>query len=325
MPFAARAQSSLTRCLTAVTLLIASFASVLAAPREEGFIQIELDGQAIDIHYFRTPPADPSAPAVKLLYFHGMPTTNAIWIPVMEELFGLMNVDSYAISWPGFGRSDAPSPDFFDYTETGLNRVPFKVADAIGIEHFVPVVHDIGGPFFICPATEPENLARLDGMVVLDTAVNLRGLPMEPVPPIQRLGRLMAAQGVPRVTIFGDLADILQFGTRQDVFARFPDLVLQISSTNSEDDNRQAISRVIQELKDDPLAFGGVCGPEIPVLDVLSPLLVWSQSSLLRGLLSLRIVWPSAETVLVDEAQHFSMLDREAEIAVAISAYLQGL
>ncbi|MFQ5740520.1 MAG: hypothetical protein ACE5JX_16065, partial [Acidobacteriota bacterium] len=218
--------------------------------------------------------------------------------------------------------SSAPSPATFDYTETSLNRVPFQVADGLGIDRFIGVVHDAGGPWFLCPATEPSNLARLDGLIVLDSGINFAQIPVEPKPNIQLLGRLMGQLSVPPEVIDGFLTFILQGATEQDVLAKFPGVVREITSTNSEEAHRLAISKIIEELVLDPLAFGGVCADSFGVLDIVEPLLIWAPPDLLSGLVVFSTAWPSARTVLVSEARHLLMLDQQGIVASSIADYL---
>jgi len=73
---------------------------------------------------------------------------------------------------PGLGLADRPAT--FDYSWTGLGRFCAAAVDALGLDRFHLVVHDIGGPagFELCSAltnltgrpatahTEPEISAR---------------------------------------------------------------------------------------------------------------------------------------------------------------------
>ena len=77
-----------------------------------------------------------------------------------------------AFDLPGLGLADRPAT--FDYTWTGLGRFRAAAVDALGLDRFHLVVHDIGGPagFELCAAltdltgrpatahTEPEISAR---------------------------------------------------------------------------------------------------------------------------------------------------------------------
>jgi pimeloyl-ACP methyl ester carboxylesterase len=80
------------------------------------------------------------APVVLL---HGVPTSSFLYrrvIPVLAEQ-GLRGV---AFDFPGLGLADRPPR--FDYTWSGLARWTGEAVDALGIDRFHLVVHDIGGP-----------------------------------------------------------------------------------------------------------------------------------------------------------------------------------
>ncbi len=80
------------------------------------------------------------APVVLL---HGVPTSSFLYrkvIPVLAEQ-GLRGV---AFDFPGLGLAERPTE--FDYTWSGLARWTGEAVDALEIDRFHLVVHDIGGP-----------------------------------------------------------------------------------------------------------------------------------------------------------------------------------
>jgi len=307
-------------------ILVFSFNNVVFAksPLFGYFETIELDGAPVKIHYYHTPPKDPSLPYKTLIFFHGMPVSNAIWPPVMARLYNLTNVESYAISFPGFGKSDTPAPESFDYTETGLNRVPFKFADKLGIERFIPVVHDLGGVWTICPSV--EHMERLDGLVAMNTPPpSSPDLPFYPVPAVRILGSLMAEPEIPTFIIKKYIRDALQAATTRDVVDRFPIIVNEIVQDNSDNPHRLAISTIIQEAMDSPVGFGGICYQYFAALNILKPLLIWGMDDTIEGGIALSIfqeAWPDAQTVEVSNAHHFVMLDQVQIVASAIANYV---
>lgn len=307
--------------ILAVALLTPALAA--AASLQNGFVTIDLDGTPVDIHYLRAAPADPAAPHDTVLFFHGVPSTNALWAPVMQLLGDAVNVDAYAISFPGFGWSDAPAPASFDYREEGMNRVPFKAADALGIDRFFAVVHDVGGPWFICPAVQPEHLARLDGIIVLNSVMSPPGWSKFP-PALRILGLLMESPAVPDRLIAAILEVVVEEGTASDVGEKYPQWVRAISAANSRPAQRLAIAKVIEEAAKSDLGFGGICWDSFPLLDVLDPLLVWAPEDPIEGDLSRLFLraWPSAELIELSDALHFLSFDREQAIADAIAIYI---
>src|SRR5437879_6217825 len=74
---------------------------------------------------------------------HGVPASSFLYRKVIAELAdrGLRGV---AFDLPGLGLADRP--DDFDYTWTGLGRFGVAAVDALALDRFHLVVHDIGGP-----------------------------------------------------------------------------------------------------------------------------------------------------------------------------------
>ena len=110
--------------------------------------------------------AGTGAPVVCL---HGVPASSFLYRKVLAQLAarGLRGV---AFDLPGLGLAERP-PDF-DYTWTGLGRFCGAAIDALGLDRFHLVVHDIGGPVgFEVAAAAPErvlSLTLLNTMVEVD-------------------------------------------------------------------------------------------------------------------------------------------------------------
>src|SRR5919202_1839696 len=77
------------------------------------------------------------------LLLHGVPTSSFLYRKVMPVLDdgGLREM---AILLPGIGLADRPED--FDYSWSGLARWASHAVDALGLDTFHLVVHDIGGP-----------------------------------------------------------------------------------------------------------------------------------------------------------------------------------
>jgi pimeloyl-ACP methyl ester carboxylesterase len=87
---------------------------------------------------------------------------------VLSELAarGLRGV---AFDLPGLGLAERP--ESFDYSWSGLGRFAAAAVDALGLERFHLVVHDIGGPVgFELAAAMPE---RVRSLTVLNTMVEV--------------------------------------------------------------------------------------------------------------------------------------------------------
>ena len=103
-----------------------------------------------------------------VLCMHGVPTSSFLYRKVLDELAarGLRGV---AFDLPGLGLADRP--ENFDYTWTGLGGYCATAIDALELEHFHLVVHDLGGPVgFELAAAVPD---RVKSLTVLNTIVDV--------------------------------------------------------------------------------------------------------------------------------------------------------
>ena len=130
-----------------------------------------------------------------VLCLHGVPTSSFLYrkvVPALAER-GLRGV---ALDLPGLGLADRPKG--FDYSWTGLGRWTVEAVDALGLDAFHLVVHDIGGPVgFEVAAAMPE---RVRTLTVLNTIGRIDGFrkPWTMAPfAVPRLGRLWLASMLP--------------------------------------------------------------------------------------------------------------------------------
>lgn len=92
------------------------------------------------LFYREAGPAD--APVVVLL--HGFPTSSFMFRDLIPHL-----APRYRVIAPdllGFGLSDAPSADEFDYTFDNLHRLTAGLLGALGVDRYAVYVHDYGAP-----------------------------------------------------------------------------------------------------------------------------------------------------------------------------------
>lgn len=85
---------------------------------------------------------DPEAPAIVLL--HGFPTSSYMFRGLIPQL-----ADSYHVIAPdhlGFGLSDAPSVDDFDYTFDALTDLTAGLIRALEVDTYAMYVQDYGAP-----------------------------------------------------------------------------------------------------------------------------------------------------------------------------------
>ena len=111
-----------------------------------------------------------SAPTILLL--HGLPTSSRMFdtlIPLLADQYHLVAPD-----YPGFGHSDAPSPDKFDYTFENIAIVIDKFTQALGLNKYALYVNDYGGPIgFRLAVAHPD---RVTAFVVQNAVAHIDGL-----------------------------------------------------------------------------------------------------------------------------------------------------
>ena len=127
---------------------------------------VEIDG----LEVFVREAGDRNAPAVVLL--HGFPTSSHMFrdlIPLLADRFRVVAPDLI-----GFGHSDAPPVDRFEYTFDNLAAVTGKVLDRLEISSYLLYLHDYGGPIGLRLAiAAPE---RVRGLVVQNANAYMEGI-----------------------------------------------------------------------------------------------------------------------------------------------------
>jgi pimeloyl-ACP methyl ester carboxylesterase len=99
---------------------------------------VDIDGVSV----FYREAGDPAKPTVLLL--HGFPTSSQMFrnlIPVLAEKYHVLAPD-----YPGYGASDAPARDAFDYTFANYAEIVEKFIDKKGVEQFSVYLMDYGAP-----------------------------------------------------------------------------------------------------------------------------------------------------------------------------------
>ncbi len=125
-----------------------------------------IDG--VDIFYREAGPKD--APTVLLL--HGFPSSSRMYEPLMPFL--ARDFHLVAPDYPGFGNSDAPAPDCFEYTFDNLERYIERLTDVLKLDRYVLFMADYGGPVgFRLAMSRPEKVA---GIVIQNAVAHEEGL-----------------------------------------------------------------------------------------------------------------------------------------------------
>jgi pimeloyl-ACP methyl ester carboxylesterase len=90
------------------------------------------------------------------VYCHGNPSHGEEWVPYMER-----GGPSIAIDMPGWGRSDRPDPDRFDYSMYGLSAFLERCLDELEVGRRKLVVHDWGVLALIGAQRRPDLFEKL--------------------------------------------------------------------------------------------------------------------------------------------------------------------
>lgn len=126
------------------------------------------DVDGVGVFYRQAGPTD--APVVVLL--HGFPSSSRMF----AGLIPLLAVSHRVIApdYPGFGHSDAPTPDRYAYTFDNLARTIDGLLDQLGVTQCVYLMQDYGGPvgFRLMNASS----RRVRGLIVQNANAYVQGL-----------------------------------------------------------------------------------------------------------------------------------------------------
>lgn len=130
------------------------------------FRTVIVDG--LKLFYREAGPSD--APSVLLL--HGFPSSSRMWQPMIDRLCDRFHL--VAPDYPGFGHSDAPAADDFDYTFDRIADVIEGFTDAVALERYSLVVQDYGGPIGMRLALRRSD--SVDSLIVHNAVCHEDGL-----------------------------------------------------------------------------------------------------------------------------------------------------
>lgn len=134
--------------------------TIIAAHRDAGHV--------VDVGGVATFMRDEGTGAEPVVCVHGVPVSSFLWRRLLPELTG-RGLRALAPDFPGLGLSARPTE--FDYSWTGLGRHLRDTLDALNVERFHLVVHDIGGPVgFEVVAQAPDRVASL---TILNTMIEV--------------------------------------------------------------------------------------------------------------------------------------------------------
>jgi pimeloyl-ACP methyl ester carboxylesterase len=131
--------------------------------------------KGLNIFYREAGPAN--APVILLL--HGFPSSSRMFntlMPLLADRYHLIAPD-----YPGFGNSEAPSPDKFTYSFAAITDIVGAFTEALHLDRYALYVQDYGGPVgYRLAVAHPE---RVTALVVQNAVAHEEGL-----------GRLLAAR-----------------------------------------------------------------------------------------------------------------------------------
>jgi len=126
----------------------------------------QIDG--LSIFYREAGPKD--APTILLL--HGLPSSSRMFEPLFSRLSDRFHL--IAPDYPGFGHSDWPDPQKFDYTFDHIAEITNHFAESLNLNHYTLYMQDYGGPVgFRMALAHPE---RVDALIVQDAVSHDSGL-----------------------------------------------------------------------------------------------------------------------------------------------------
>jgi len=100
------------------------------------------------------------AGAPKLLLLHGFPSSGHMFRDLIPQLADRFHV--VAPDLPGFGQSDMPAREKFDYTFDNIARVIERFTEIVGFDRFALYVFDYGAPTgFRMAVRHPERITAI--------------------------------------------------------------------------------------------------------------------------------------------------------------------
>jgi pimeloyl-ACP methyl ester carboxylesterase len=124
--------------------------------------------QGLNIFYREAGPS--KAPAILLL--HGFPSSSRMFdtlMPLLADRYHLIAPD-----YPGFGNSEAPSPDKFSYTFDAIADVVGAFTEAIHLDRYALYLQNYGGPVgYRVAVTHPE---RVTALIIQNAIAHEEGL-----------------------------------------------------------------------------------------------------------------------------------------------------
>jgi len=129
-------------------------ATNVASTAAVSYRTVKVDG--LDIFYREAGPKD----APVLLLLHGFPTSSQMFRNLIPRLADRYRV--IAPDYPGYGRSEMPPMDKFQYSFDNLAKVVDKFTEVVGAKKYAMYVQDYGAPIgYRLAAAHPERITAI--------------------------------------------------------------------------------------------------------------------------------------------------------------------
>jgi len=142
-----------------------------------------------------------------LLLLHGFPASSFMYRDLLVRLADRFHL--VAPDYPGFGYSDAPSPDAYPYTFDALARTIERFTEQLDLRRYGLYMQDFGGPVgFRVASARPE---RVTFLVVQNANAYDEGLPDSFWAPVRELWRDPSPANLARIREAGMSDEALQW------------------------------------------------------------------------------------------------------------------
>ena len=249
-----------------------------------------------------------TGPAVLLI--HGIPTSSLLWrriIPVLAETHRVIAPDML-----NYGKSEKPMDA--DVSIAAQSRLMIGMLDALGIPRADVVAHDIGGGVAqIMAVNHPERVNKL----VLSNAVCLDSWPIPEFKPLQEPG---AETEMSLAAFVSMMRGFLPQGVyRPEALA--PDALNLMMDTWASEEGKRALFRNFRRLNPE---YTQAIADELKHL-CHETLVLWGRHDPFQKPVyaeKLRAAIPGARLTWIDEAAHWVMEEKPAEVAAELKAFL---
>ncbi len=245
-----------------------------------------------------------------VILMHGIPTSSLLWrniIPVLAKTHRVIAPDML-----NYGKSD--KPEHADVSIAAQARLELGVLDGLGIRRADVVSHDIGGGVAqIIAVRHPERVKKL----VLSNAVCFDSWPIPEFKPLQEPG----AEDKMSLEAFTEmLRSFVPSGVHrpESLSAEAIEIIMEPWSS---EDGKRALFRNFRRLNPE---YTQAIAEGLQHLEHKT-LILWGREDPFQKPTyaeKLRNTIPNAELTWIDDAAHWIMEEKPAEVAAALTAFL---